>query len=98
MNSTLRAIGMLDRAERDAIRAWMRTVDLCEGREAIEVSLASALYWFAADRHAGQWDGLYAAGCVLEYQPGPSERGPDPWWSDAGLLYAALCEARMSGA
>ena len=56
--------------------------------EATAFDEESAIYWFAADYHGGQWSNLYSALSTSEYRPGPCENGPEG--GIAQMLYDAL--------
>ena len=46
-------------------------------READQFDRESAIYWFAANYHSGQWSDLYAALCASLYVPGPCSNEPE---------------------
>jgi hypothetical protein len=51
--------------------------------------VAQGLYWYCADYHGGMGSTEYRVMCQLQYQPAPSENGPDGY-ETAQEVYAAL--------
>ncbi len=57
--------------------------------DADEFDRETALYWFAADYHGGQWTNLYSMLSTSRYRPGRMESGPEEDTASADC-YAAL--------
>jgi hypothetical protein len=72
-------------------RSILRSCRAEEGRASSRFTFASALYWYCADHHEGQWSRAYSVLCRIRYRPGRSESGPDEGY--ASELYSALAEA-----
>jgi hypothetical protein len=73
-----------DPTRRQLVRAILRQFGTYrqDDPEGFRFDLESAIYWFAAHWHGGQWSNLYAVLSMSEYRPGYSTRGPEPGTSE----------------
>lgn len=65
-----------DRRGGDYLRTLARWERDTDGRDGFDT--ACAVYWFAANWHAGQGCALYSALCATGYEPARGERDTDP--------------------
>jgi hypothetical protein len=73
-----------DPTRRELVRAILREFGSYrqDDQEGFRFDLESAIYWFAARWHSGQWSNLYSIMSMSEYRPGPCTRGPEPGTSE----------------
>ena len=93
-NSTRKAIGMLPRKMRDAVREFVAMMSYARSRTDIEFDVTEALYWISANYHSGQGSDLCSVGSVVEFKPSPLADGPE---ESACELYDALAQLEETG-
>jgi hypothetical protein len=73
-----------DPTRRELIRAILREFGSYrqDDPDSFRFEMESAIYWFAARWHSGQWSNLYEVLSMSEYRPGHCARGPEPGTSE----------------